>query len=59
MGVDFVIGFKVTIFWLNRGLRLYLDLYAADVQKNTIKYFFYLVLEKYLAERKKVLEGTF
>ena len=39
MGTDFVLQIKCTIFWLNRGLREYLDLYAPDFPKSTSKYF--------------------
>ena len=39
MGTDFVIQVKFTIFWLNRGLRVYLDLYASDFPKSTSQYF--------------------
>ena len=35
----FVLKVKCTIFWLNRGLMVYLDLYALDFPKSTSKYF--------------------
>ena len=40
MGTDFVLQVKCIIFWLNIGLRVYLDLFVADCQKSTCKYFF-------------------
>ena len=36
---DFVLQVKFTIFWLNRGLRVYLDLYSSDFPKSTSQYF--------------------
>ena len=39
MCTDFVLQVKFTIFWLNRGLRVYLDLYASDFPKSTSQYF--------------------
>ena len=39
MGIDFVFKVKCTIFWLNIGLRVYLDLYRPDFPKSTCKYF--------------------
>ena len=39
MHTDFVANVKFTIFWLNRGLRVYSDLYEPDLEKKT--YFFY------------------
>ena len=39
MDPDFV-KVKFTIFWRNRGLKVYLDLYAPNFQKNISKYFF-------------------
>ena len=39
MGTDFVLQVKYPIFWLNRGLRVYLDLYAPDFPKSTSKYY--------------------
>ena len=39
MFTDFVLKVKCTIFWLNRGLMVYLDLYAPDFPKSTSKYF--------------------
>ena len=44
MGTDFVLQVKCTIFWLNRGMRVYLGLYAPDFPKSTSKYFLHLVL---------------
>ena len=37
---NFVVGVKCTIFWLKRGLRVYLDLYAPYFPKSTSKYLF-------------------
>ena len=34
MGADFIIGVNCTIFWLNRGLRVYFDWYALDLKKG-------------------------
>ena len=39
MGTDFVL--KFTIFWHNRGFRVYLDFYAPDFSKITSSYFFF------------------
>ena len=39
MDPDFVVPVKYTIFWLNRGLRVYLDVYASDFSKSTSQYF--------------------
>ena len=39
MFTDFVLKVKCTIFWLNRGLMVYLDFYAPDFPKSTSKYF--------------------
>ena len=39
MGSDFNLLVKCTIFGLNRGLRIYLDLYGTDYPKITSKYF--------------------
>ena len=44
MDPDFVVQVKYTIFWLNIGLRVYLDLYAPDFSKTTSKYLFVSVL---------------
>ena len=44
MYTDFVLEGKWTIFWLKRGLRVYLDLYVPDCPKRTSKYFYSLVL---------------
>jgi hypothetical protein len=41
MGTDFALQEKCTIFWLNIGLRVYLDLYVPDFPKSTFKYFLY------------------
>ena len=41
MGTEFVPQGKCTIFWLNRGLRVYLDLYVSDFPKSISKYFLY------------------
>ena len=41
MGTDFVLQVKCTIFWLDRGLRVFLDLYVPDFPKSTPKYFLY------------------
>ena len=38
MYTDFVLQVKCTIFWLNSGLMVYLDLYAPDFPKSTSKY---------------------
>ena len=38
MCTDFVCQVKCTISWLNRGLRVYLDLYVLDFPKSTSKY---------------------
>ena len=40
-GTDFVPQGKCTIFWLNRGLRVYLDFYVSDFPKSISKYFLY------------------
>ena len=40
MDPDFVVEVKCTIFWLNKGLRLYFDLFAPDFPKSTSKYLF-------------------
>ena len=32
---DFILHVKFTIFWLNKGLRVYLDLHVLDFPKNT------------------------
>ena len=40
MDPDFVVWVKCTIFCLNRGLSVYLGLYAPDFPKNTSKYLF-------------------
>ena len=39
MGTDFFLQVKGTIFWLNKGLRVYLDLYVSDFPKSTSQYF--------------------
>ena len=44
MRTDFVLQVKCTIFWLNRGLMVYLDLYAPDFPKSTGSTFYILVL---------------
>ena len=47
MGTDFVLQVKCSIFWPNRGLRVYLDIYVLDFQKSRFKYlsiFYILVL---------------
>ena len=38
MDPDFVLHVKCTIFWLNRGLRVYFDLHPPDFPKSTSKY---------------------
>ena len=38
---DFVVELKSSKFWINRGLRVYLDLYALNFQKFTFKYMLY------------------
>ena len=42
MDPDFVVQVKCTIFGLNRGLRVYVDMYALDFykKKSTSKYLF-------------------
>ena len=40
MGPDFVVQVKCTIFWLNRGLRIYLNFVMAYFPKSTSKYLF-------------------
>ena len=40
MCTDFVLLVKCIIFWLNIGLRVYLDLYVPDFPKSIPKYFF-------------------
>ena len=40
MGTDFVLQVKCTIFWLKRGWRVHLDLYAPDFPKSTSMYLF-------------------
>ena len=44
MNPDFVVQIKCTIFWLNRGLSVNLDLYAPDFPKSTSKYLFGLII---------------
>ena len=44
MGTDFVLQVKCTIFWLNIGLRAYLDLYVPDFPKSNSKYVFYILV---------------
>ena len=39
MDPDFVSGVKCTLLWLNIGLSVHLDLYAAGFPKSTYKYF--------------------
>ena len=39
MDPDFVVPVKCTIFWMNRGVRVYLDLYAPDFSKSYYKSF--------------------
>ena len=41
MCTDFVLQVKWSTFWVNRGLRVYLDLYVTDFLKGTSKYFLY------------------
>ena len=41
MGTDFVLQVTCTIFWLKRGLRVHLGLYAPDCPKSTAKYFIF------------------
>ena len=38
MGTDFIFQVKCTMFWIKRGLRVHLDLYAPDFPKCTSKY---------------------
>ena len=38
MDHEFIVRVEYTIFWLNRGLKLYLDFYALDFTKSTSKY---------------------
>ena len=40
MDPDIIVQVKGTIFWPNRGLRVYLDMYAPDFPKSTYKYLF-------------------
>ena len=48
MDTDLVVVVKCTIFWLNRGLRVYLDLFALNFQKSKCKYLFCTkVVQKY------------
>ena len=47
MGTDFFLQVKCTIFWLNIGLRVYLDLYVPDFPKSTSKYFWPKKMEKW------------
>ena len=51
MGTDFVLPVKFTIFGLNRGLRVDLDLYATDFPK---KYIYILVL---VSQKHPILEA--
>ena len=44
MGTDFVLQVKGTKFWLNRGLRVYLDLYVSDFQKVPLSTFYILIV---------------
>ena len=39
LDLDFLIGIKCTIIWINRGLRVYFDMFAADFPNSTGKYF--------------------
>ena len=41
MDPDFVVQVKCTIFGLNRGFRVYLDLYAQEFQKSIFMYLLY------------------
>ena len=47
VGADFVLQVKCTIFWLNRVLSLYIDLYAPDFQKVPLSTFFTNIIRKY------------
>ena len=40
MDPDFVVHVKCTIFWLNGGLRVSLDLFARDFPKSSSQYLF-------------------
>ena len=40
MEPDFVVQVKCSIYWLNRVLRVFLDLYTPDFPKSTSKYMF-------------------
>ena len=54
MNPEFVIRQKCSIFWANRVLRVYFDLYAANFPKSTMKFFFLLLSTclKYLGKQK-------
>ena len=39
--LTFFFKVKYTIFWLNIGLRVYINLYVQDFPKSTSKYFFF------------------
>ena len=41
MCTDFVLQVKFIIFWLNRGLRVHMDLYAPDFPKIISKYLYF------------------
>ena len=56
---DFVVLDKCIIFWLNQGLRVYFDLYAADFSKNTFKYFFHLSSYFFTKVKKKYVKVVF
>ena len=46
MSTDFVLQIKFTIFWFNKGLRVYLDLCASDFPKSTSQYFLHPITFK-------------
>ena len=56
MCTDFVIQVKYTIFWLNRGLRLYLDWYVRDVQRKVPQGTFYILI--LFSQKHHILEPS-
>ena len=59
MGTDFVLQVKHTIFWLNIGLKIYLDLYVRDFLKSTSKYFFFFYILVLFRPKHPILEVFF
>ena len=53
MDPDFFIEVKCTIFGLNSGLSVYVNLYAADCLKSTFKHLFSLQQSTFLSTNVK------